>query len=67
MAERLQAFRAFLYHFVIGDDWLVAAGVVIALAVTYAVSRTSVPAWWLLPLALALLLPVSLWRATRKR
>jgi hypothetical protein len=67
MAERIKAFAAFWYDFIIGDDWLVAAGVVIALAITYAVSRTSVPAWWLLPLALALLLPVSLWRGARKR
>ena len=67
MTRWLRSFGAFWYDFVIGDDWLVAAGVVIALAITYAVSRTSVPAWWLLPLALALLLPVSLWRATRKR
>jgi hypothetical protein len=66
MAERIKAFAAFWYDFVIGDDWLVAAGVVIALAVTYGVSRTSVPAWWLLPLALAVLLPVSLWRGARK-
>ena len=66
MAERIKAFAAFWYDFIIGDDWLVAAGVVIALAVTYAVSRTSVPAWWLLPLALAVLLPVSLWRGARK-
>jgi hypothetical protein len=67
MSERIKAFAAFWYDFVIGDDWLVAAGVVIALAITYAVSRTSVPAWWLLPLALAVLLPVSLWRGARKR
>jgi hypothetical protein len=66
MAARIKAFAAFWYDFVIGDDWLVAAGVVIALAVTYGVSRTSVPAWWLLPLALAVLLPVSLWRGARK-
>jgi hypothetical protein len=66
MAERIKAFAAFWYDFVIGDDWLVAAGVVIALAVTYGVSQTSVPAWWLLPLALAVLLPVSLWRGARK-
>ena len=44
--SKLRAFGAFWYDFVIGDDWLVAAGVVIALAITYAVSRTSVPAWW---------------------
>jgi hypothetical protein len=66
MADRIKAFAAFWYDFIIGDDWLVAAGVVIALAITYAVSRTSVPAWWLLPLALALLLPLSLWRGARK-
>jgi hypothetical protein len=40
---------------------------VIGLAVTYAVSRTSVPAWWLLPVFLAVLLPASLWQATRRR
>jgi hypothetical protein len=66
MAFRIKAFAAFWYDFIIGDDWLVAAGVVIGLALTYALSRTSVPAWWLLPLALALLLPLSLWRGTRK-
>ena len=67
MVRRIKAFGAFWYDFVIGDDWLVAAGVVIALALTYALSRTTVPAWWLLPMALAVLLPVSLWREARKR
>ena len=66
MGARIRAFAAFWYDFVIGDDWLVAAGVVISLAITYALSRTAVPAWWLVPLALVLLLPVSLWRATRR-
>jgi hypothetical protein len=67
MAERLRAFAAFWYDFVIGDDWLIAAGVVIGLAVTYWLSRTTVPAWWLLPVLLVLLLPLSLWRETRRR
>jgi hypothetical protein len=66
MGKRIRAFAAFWYDFVIGDDWLVAAGVVISLALTYALSRTAVPAWWLVPLFLVLLLPVSLWRATRR-
>ena len=66
MVRRIKAFGAFWYDFIIGDDWLVAAGVVIALALTYALSLTTVPAWWLLPLALAVLLPVSLWREARK-
>jgi hypothetical protein len=67
MVERIKAFGAFWYDFIIGDDWLIAAGVVIALALTYGLSRTTVAAWWLLPLALAVLLPLSLWREARKR
>jgi hypothetical protein len=65
MTARLRAFGRFWYDFIIGDDWTVAAGVVIALAVVALVSRTSVPAWWILPVAVAILLPLSLWRATR--
>jgi hypothetical protein len=67
VGRRLRAFAAFWYDFVVGDDWLIAVGVVISLALTYALSQTTVPAWWLLPLALVLLLPLSLWRATRHR
>jgi hypothetical protein len=66
MGRRLRGILAFGYDFVVGDDWLVAAGVLVGLALTYALSRTSVPAWWLLPVLLAVLLPVSLWRAARR-
>ena len=64
MADRIRAFAAFWYDFVVGDDWLIAVGVVISLALTYLLSRTAVPAWWLLPLALAVLLPVRAASAT---
>ena len=63
---RLRAFGAFWYDFVIGDDWLLAAGVVVGLAGTYLLSHAGVAAWWLLPVAVAVLLPASLWRATRR-
>jgi hypothetical protein len=66
MLERLRGFAAFWYDFVVGDDWVIAVGVVISLAVTYALSRTAVPAWWLLPMVLFVLLPFSLWRAARR-
>lgn len=66
--SRLRAFGAFAYDFVIGDDWWVAAGVAVALAVTYALSHSAgISAWWLVPATLAVLLPVSLLRAVRKR
>jgi hypothetical protein len=63
IAARLRGFGAFWYDFVIGDDWLVAAGVVIGLAGTYGLNRAGVTAWWLAPLLIAILLPVSLSRA----
>ena len=67
IGRRAKAFLAFLYDFVVGDDWRIAVGVVIGLAVTYGVSRTTVPAWWVLPVMLVVLLPASLWVAVRKR
>jgi hypothetical protein len=64
---RVRAFGAFLYDFVIGDDWWVAAGVALALALTYVLAHAaSLAAWWLIPVVLLALLPVSLWRAVRK-
>ena len=65
--SRLRTFGAFVYDFVIGDDWTVAVAVTVALALTYGVSRTSVPAWWLVPVAVLLILPFSLWRVARRK
>ncbi len=64
--KHFKNFFAFWYDFIIGDDWTVAAGVAVALAVTYAVARTSVSAWWIVPSAVAVIFPWSLWRAVRK-
>jgi hypothetical protein len=60
--NRLRVFGAFLYEFVVGDDWRIAAGVVIALAVTALAS-----AWWILPAVVAVMLSVSVWTAARAR
>jgi hypothetical protein len=65
MIARLRAFAAFWYDFLVGDDPWVAAGVVLALAATAALTSLGAPAWWLLPLATALLLASSLRRAAR--
>lgn len=61
--SRLRAFGAFWYDFVIGDDWLVAVGIVAGLAGTYGLHRAGVTAWWVLPLLIVVLLPASLSRA----
>ena len=67
MIARLKSFGAFWYDFIIGDDWRVAVCVAVALALTFAVGKSSIPAWWILPVAVAVVLPWSLWRARRKR
>lgn len=67
VGQQIRAFLAFWYDFVVGDDWRIALGVVVALAATFGLSRTSVPAWWLLPVVVAVTLAVSLWLATRRR
>ena len=67
IAKKLAAFAAFWYDFVIGDDWRVALGVVVSLAGAYALAHHGHPrVWWLVLLAPAVLLPASIWRATRR-
>ena len=65
--NRLKAFAGFWYEFIVGDDWRVAVAVVAALAITSGIARTAVPAWWVLPATVAILLPLSLWRVARTR
>jgi hypothetical protein len=67
MIGRIRAFGAFWYDFIIGDDWLVALGVTLALAITYAANRlTGAPVWWIAVVAVTILLPLSVLRATRR-
>ncbi len=65
--NRLKAVAGFWYEFIVGDDWRVAVGVVAALAITSGIARTAIPAWWVLPATVAILLPWSLWRVARTR
>jgi hypothetical protein len=63
--SRLAAFGRFWWDFVIGDDWLVAVLVVIAIGATALLAAANVAAWWLLPLAVLGVLWISLRRAIR--
>jgi len=62
--SRLRAFGRFWWDFVVGDDWRVAAGVLLALVATKLLTSSGVNAWWLLPVAVVLLLAASLRRAS---
>jgi hypothetical protein len=56
--SRLVAFGRFWWDFVVGDDWVAAAGVIAGLALTVAFG-----AWWVLPIAVAIVLTMSVLRA----
>jgi hypothetical protein len=64
---RLKGFCRFWYDFFVGDDWTVAVGVALALAATCALSVAGVNAWWVTPVAVAMLLALSVRRAARSR
>ena len=63
--RHLESLGRFLWDFVVGDDWRIAVGVVVALALTAVVAGSGVAAWWIVPVAVAILLTVSVLRAAR--
>lgn len=58
-------FGRFWYHFIIGDDWTVAAAVAVGLIISAALVARGVNAWWLLPLLVVAMLGVSVRRARK--
>jgi len=63
--SRIAAFGRFWWDFVVGDDWRAAALVVVAIGVTAAVAASDIASWWVMPLAVVLVLAVPLHRAVR--
>ena len=63
--EGLSAFGAFWYDFIIGDDWRVAAGIVIAFLLTHWLKYAGAVNWWVVPIAVASLLAYSLSRVVK--
>ena len=67
MLKYLRQFFAFWYDFIVGDDWLIALGVLCTLVASYQLIQLEINAWWLMPSAVVALLALSLWRLTRPR
>jgi hypothetical protein len=59
----LRSFSRFWWNFIVGDDWRVAAGIAVTLGLTSLLTHEDVNAWWLLPVAIVLVLGESLRRA----
>ncbi|MSP13282.1 MAG: hypothetical protein EXR62_10045 [Chloroflexi bacterium] len=66
MMSYLVRFLEFWYDFIVGDDWTVAIGVLVALGLTALLTRQGLDAWWLMPVAVVVLLALSLSRAIRR-
>ncbi|NYJ07581.1 hypothetical protein [Petropleomorpha daqingensis] len=62
----LRAFAEFWIDFVVGDDWTVAAAVLVGLLGSWGLVEAGLPAWWLLPVAALGSTAVSLRRAARR-
>ena len=62
----LRNFGRFWYDFIVGDDWRVAVGVVVAVTFVYVAAHHGLDAWWFLPAAVAVLLAVSVGVAARR-
>jgi len=55
-----------VWEFIAGDDWVTALGVVLALGVT-ALVRDDDASWFVMPVAVAFLLALSIWREARRQ
>ena len=64
--NRVLAFGRFWYGFILGDDWLIAAGVAVAIAISALLADGGVAAWWVMPLAVIALLVGSVRRGSRR-
>ena len=62
----VKRFALFWYDFVVGDDWFIAAGVVVAIAATYGLHKDGFGAWWFLPPAVVVILAIAVARANRR-
>ena len=59
----------FWYDFIVGDDWVIAVGALLALGIAAVLTRSTLDgvAWLVLPLTAALVLWLSLMRGARAR
>jgi hypothetical protein len=64
--SKIKGFFRFWYDFIVGDDWRVAAMIVVGIAATALLSHNGVNAWWLMPIVVITALAASLRRATRE-
>ena len=65
--DPIRRFGQFWYDFLVGDDWTAAVAVGVALGVTALLADGTLNPWWLLPVAVAAILAVSVRREAAAR
>jgi hypothetical protein len=65
--NRLEQFGRFWFDFVVGDDPILAIGVVASILVAIGLHEAGINGWWAICLGVAATLTASLYRATRVR
>lgn len=58
----MAGFGRFWYHFIVGDDWTVAAVVAAGLVATALLRLAGLSAWWLMPVLVVAILGLSVRR-----
>ncbi len=61
----LKQFALFWYRFLIGEDWVGAAIVMVGLIATYGLLKANIDVYWFLPLVVMLSISISLFRQSR--
>ncbi len=62
---RVSALLLGVWDFIVGDDWRTAIGVAAALGLTAVIAETGSSAWWVMPVAVLVILVLSIRRAAR--
>jgi hypothetical protein len=62
----IRAFVDFWVDFIVGDDWTVAASVLVSILATWGLERSGLAVWWLLPSAVLGSTTLSVRRAARR-
>ena len=62
----IRQFLKFWYDFIVGDDWRLAIGVVVIVGIVVVLAQNGFNWWWLLPVAVACLLTMSVLQELRR-
>lgn len=63
--SRIEKFMAGVWEFVVGDDWRLAVGAIAAIGGAAILVALGVDAWWFAPLAIPIILALSLRTAAK--